>query len=386
MPTLLEQRKEAVEAARAIAEGVKAAGRDNLTPEEMAAVNAKLDLVKELDGKIAKARESEDLMSQIEGLGRRSGNSRGFLALSGAGRKAMAGKITERMRGLSEVAGMKALLPSGEVGVGIDIVHTNPIAEGRPAPDLLSVIPVVQHDSPRYTYLRQNNRTNNAAPVAAGDLKPTSSYGLAQVDGQLTVVAHLTEPINKYWLEDNEALGRFVGDELLYGINEALQQQILHGDGAGPNMTGLLNTSGIQVQPAVAGDLLGTLRAGITNVETLGHTPGVYVLNPLDWAKVETTKAAGTGNYLLDTGPVDRAARRLWGVPVALSLGITPGTAVLIDTNAVAVDTDHSGIRVEWAVVADDFARNQLRARCEGRFNLSVYQPAAIVKITLPTG
>ena len=58
---------------------------------------------------------------------------------------------------------------------------------------------------------------------------------------------------------------------------------------------------------------------------------------------------------------------------------------MLIDTSAVAVDTRSLGVQVKWSEsVSDDFEKNMLRARCEGRFGVSAFQGAGVVKVTLP--
>lgn len=415
MTTLTEQRREFIAAAKAIALRAKAAGR-GLTAGELAQVNEKLDGVKKLDEQITQAKSSSDLLARIGALpdgweehydndndngtngkgyttvngmpfdpSSGSGPSAGYLNLTAAGRKSLGNRVAGQMGRASVAAGAKALLPSGEVSTGVELVTTSPVALGKIIPGLLSVLPVVQHGGPRYQYLRQTARTNNAAPVASGGLKPTTVLGLTRITGDLVVVAHLSEAIDKYWLEDSAALQQFVGDELLYGLNLALENQVINGNGTAPNMTGLLNTSGVLVQAAIAGDLLGTYRSAVTSMETTGQNPSVFVTNPTDWARVELTKASGTGDYLIDSSPVDRAARKLWGVPIALSTSIAAGTALLLDTASVALDTDRSGIRVQWSEnVSDDFNRNQLRARCEGRFGLSLYQGFGACKITLP--
>ena len=46
------------------------------------------------------------------------------------------------------------------------------------------------------SYLRQSVRTNAAAPVAVGAVKPTSTYSLESVPVQLQVFAHLSEAVD----------------------------------------------------------------------------------------------------------------------------------------------------------------------------------------------
>jgi len=71
-------------------------------------------------------------------------------------------------------------------------------------------------------------------------------------------------------------------------------------------------------------------------------------------------------------------------VPVVTANALAVGTAVVFDNDSLAVDVGPGGIETRWPDSnADDFAKNQLRARVEGRFGLDVYHPAGIVKATL---
>ncbi|WP_156911362.1 hypothetical protein [Arsenicicoccus bolidensis] len=51
--------------------------------------------------------------------------------------------------------------------------------------------------------------------------------------------------------------------------------------------------------------------------------------------------------------------------------------------DSIVLDTDVNGIDLTWGTQDDDFSRNQVRARCEGRFEVTTFQPAAIVKATI---
>jgi HK97 family phage major capsid protein len=163
-----------------------------------------------------------------------------------------------------------------------------------------------------------------------------------------------------------------------------LVSQVINGAGTGENLTGLGSTSGIQTQAFVTNTFL-TTRTAVNKLELLGVEGQAFVFHPTDWLAVETTTVGTGGAYLLaEAGaPIDRIARKLWGVPVVLSTAATPGTAYLLGQDAVALFTDDQGVRVEWAMVSDDFSRNQVRARCEGRFALAVARPMGVVKIAL---
>ena len=69
---------------------------------------------------------------------------------------------------------------------------------------------MVQHSSPEFAYLRQTTRTNNAAVVAEGAVKPTRVYTVAKLPNSLVVVAHLSEGIPRFWLIDQVSLETFI--------------------------------------------------------------------------------------------------------------------------------------------------------------------------------
>ena len=57
----------------------------------------------------------------------------------------------------------------------------------------------------------------------------------------------------------------------------------------------------------------------------------------------------------------------------------------MLAADAIAVDTDTQGVGVQWSENSnsDDFAKNLIRARCEGRFATSVYSPLGVVSADL---
>ena len=53
----------------------------------------------------------------------------------------------------------------------------------------------------------------------------------------------------------------------------------------------------------------------------------------------------------------------------------------MLAPDAVVVDTDTIGVGVQWSETsnADDFSKNLIRARCEGRVTTSIYAPLGVV-------
>lgn len=269
--------------------------------------------------------------------------------------------------------GQKALATGSPVFVDTELTVA-PIPMGRPATSLLDILPVKQHGQPAYRYLRQSVRDNAAAVVAEGETKPTSTYTIVPIDGSLSVVAHLSEGVPRYWFVDAVELRKFVEQELAYGIQTAVESKVL---------ADINGTSGIQTQ-AYATSPLVTLRKSLTKLEAFGFSPAGIVLHPLDWESVELQVASTNAIEHMNL-PYDAASRRLFGVPVVVANVEASGTGHVLATGAVGVDTDTSGVLLQWSEVsnATDFETNTVRARCEGRFGTSVYQPMGVVKADL---
>ena len=85
----------------------------------------------------------------------------------------------------------------------------DPVALGKPANSLLSVLPVTQWPTDQFAYLRQTVRDTKADIVPEGDVKPTSQYTVERVPDELDVVAHLSEGVPRFWFQDNPSLLQF---------------------------------------------------------------------------------------------------------------------------------------------------------------------------------
>ena len=64
-------------------------------------------------------------------------------------------------------------------------------------------------------------------------------------------------------------------------------------------------------------------------------------------------------------------------MPIVATVSEAAGVAHVLATDAVVVDTDSQGVGVQWSETSntDDFAKNLIRARCEGRFGTSLFSP-----------
>ena len=379
--------------ARAIAEKAQGERRD-FTTQEKTEYDAAMAKAKSYLGQIKTLKSDENILAQAKALAAQIGppvdekgnrldgfsgggaiKAKGRVGLSGKAGKELASRIADRM-----VDGQKALLPAGTAHAGVPLLPE--IVElGHPSNTLLDALVALPAPGPTFKALVQRQRDNNAAPVAEGQTKPTSVFGLEEVEVNLEVLAHMSEPTPRYWFEDNDALQVFVQDEMVRGLRDALEGQVLTGDGTRPNLQGVLTTSGVQVQSFTT-DVARSVRSAITKLEAAGHEDNhVIVLRPEDWEAAETARAEGSGQLEAVANVTQRAQRTLWGVPVVVSNALPAGTGLVIDREAVVVYSDNV-VDVRWSeTVADDFQKNLVRARVESRYAALVTKPLGVVRV-----
>ena len=281
--------------------------------------------------------------------------------------KNMAAGISNRM--ITGEFGQKALAPSGAAVISQGFTD-DPLPLGKVLNGLLDVLAVQVQTTAEYGFLRQSVRTNNAAAVADSAVKPTSVVSLVRVEQSLSVIAHLSEGIPRYWVTDNSALEQFVNSELEFGLLRAVESMVVADVNA---------TSGIQTQ-AWSTSIAQTLRKSLTKLEVAGYTPGAILLHPSDFEALELLMS--TTNAVEHVGlPYSASQRVLFGTPIATSVSATAGVGHVLAADAVVLDTDAQGVQVLWSESSnsDDFSKNLLRCRVEGRYGTSVLSPLGVV-------
>ena len=238
------------------------------------------------------------------------------------------------------------------------------------------------------TYYSETTGSSAAAPVAEGALKPESSAVWTPVTTQVRKIAHFTDP-SKESLDDFAGFQQLVTRSLMSGLLSAENSQLLTGDGTGINLLGLVNAAGILTYaPATAEARILSVRRAITVLQqgsSFDLQPTALLINPLDWEKIQTTLAAGSGEFLDDgaaaTGMTPAGQPTIWGVPVGITNRMTVGTMLLGNFP----DASMCWMRERPSIFIDPYsqsASNKVRMICEERLALGVVRAPAMVKIT----
>ena len=359
-----------IEDSKAIVAVARKAGRD-LTTVESAAIDANLKRVEMLK----KSEQTTATVNAFFGRKHDDINTGGQLALTGRGAKALSDQIIAGIR-------TKANFPAAGVQITSDLLMPGIVEQSQPLPSILNALPV-RTVPVSYTYLRQlpgtAGRDMNVAVVPAGTKKPVSTVGIESVSQTLSVLATLSSPCNEMDLRDNSNLGAFVTSQLIDGLRQEWEQQIVNGDGTAPNLRGLLNTSGILTQ-ALVSDATATVRRAITTLQGSGMVPAFAVLDAATWELIETQANLSPAALGYRGIQVDSQTQRLFGLPVVLSNILPAKTGLVIAQDSVVVDTD-GVLDVKWSDADGGFASNTLTARVETRIGLSVTRASGVVKI-----
>jgi HK97 family phage major capsid protein len=224
--------------------------------------------------------------------------------------------------------------------------------------------------------------TNNAAPVSENpaSAKPSSNMVWDSTTAPVATIAHLIK-CSRQILDDAAMLESEIDNGLRYGLGLEYEEQVLLGSGVGLNLNGLVTQAtaysnpGVNIQAETAIDRLrvALLQVALTNNEADG-----IVLNPIDWADIELTKNT-LNNYVI-ANPFAMAQPTLWGRPVIDTASMTANSFLVGAFRAGATFYDREDVNVVIATQNnDDFEKNMLTIRCEGRGALAVKRPDAFV-------
>jgi len=349
-----------------------------LSPEELARIrelNAEIDRLEDIRRMAEKARRNPHCVDGV-GVSLSSPASRAAAVVSSSPASRWAAAVANRVFDAAKQVGVKAIV-SGSIEIPT-LISTDVALPDRPDRLIDLLVDRQTIETNEFEFLRQTARSTQAAPVPDLAQKPVSTYTITPVIDRARVIAHLSEPIPERFFADYGSLMQVLENEMAVGVLDALEAQIVAGDGTGENMVGVINTPGITVVP-FTGDVLTTLRKARTAFQVMHEKPTGWVLHPADAEALDLLREDASGSFLA-AGP--GLSNIIGAIPVVVSTSVPPGTALLGDWRQVRVfvredmrlDADRSGA---------NFERNQVILRAEGRFGIGVLRPQAIAVVHL---
>lgn len=228
-------------------------------------------------------------------------------------------------------------------------------------------------------YVQEVNTTLNAAFVGEGASKPESQFDFELKQIHVGTVAHFTR-VSKQFRDDAPYLVNLINNRMLFGVRQKLNSEIILGNGSVPNINGIVGVASNHTAftPTAAETIFDGIRRMIAAVEDTEFMPTAIVMNPADVVKMDLIKD-GNNNYIA-ANPRTGASATAWGLPVIRSKRIPAGKAMVADFATACTLWDRESVGVEmFEQDADNVTKNLLTIRAEGRFQVTVEHPKAIV-------
>ncbi|KRA58179.1 phage major capsid protein [Rhizobium sp. Root651] len=300
-----------------------------------------------------------------------------------------AGKLSGGSRGAIRIQADRAAITTANTTVGTGRSPGTSLVPGARVPGIFGLperqmtirdlILPGQTASNNVEYVKETGYTNNAAPVAETTAKPYSDLTFDMASAPVRTLAHLFKA-SRQILDDAPALRSYIDGRARYGLRFVEENQLLNGSGTGQNIHGLVPQATAFAPAFTDADQTGIdrLRLAILQVVLAEYPATAFVLNPIDWAKIELTKDAG-GNYIIGN-PQGSLTPTLWNLPVVSTQAMAAGEFLTGAFSYGAQIFDRMEIEVLLSSENDkDFETNMLSIRAEERLALAVYRPESFV-------
>jgi HK97 family phage major capsid protein len=188
---------------------------------------------------------------------------------------------------------------------------------------------------------------------------------------------------SKQVLGDHAALQAQIDTLIRHKVLSRLENRIVNGTGGQGKINGLLNQA-LAFTPTIGTTPADIIGESMVRQANAGYMPGIVLLNPMDWFRIQITKKQTEDEYIFGspTMPVPPA---LWNSAVVASPSVPEGSGMTIDPGFVTVlDREQLSVVVSNSH-ADFFVRNLVAILAELRAGLEVLDASAVYKFSLNT-
>lgn len=243
-------------------------------------------------------------------------------------------------------------------------------------------------------YIRENSLNNAAAFVAEGGQKPEAAWDLVEVDAAVKKIAVIGRVTDEFFM-DYDATRDYINTRLGYMVGIKEDNALLNADGTGNQITGILQTVGIQTQVQGGDTVLDMILKAIVKIRSVGFfEPDAIVMNPNDLQNIRLMKdragnylAPGGGGTTNQFGAAINMADVIWRLPVVSTTSIAQGTCLVGAFRLGSTIFRRMGLTIETTNSdASDFQYNRIAVRAETRLALAVFRPLAFCVCTGANG
>lgn len=278
---------------------------------------------------------------------------------------------------------INSAVTTGGGGSGlVDVAPVDPdIGDlGRRSFDVLSLFSKGKTQTSPVPFTRQTVRDNQAGTVAEGAAAPESNYEWSRDEAAVRKISHIVH-VTEEMMADSSLIQSELDNEMIYGLDEKREYQLIAGDGVGENLKGT-NTWATDFAAAEGlpdANRIDRLRLGLLQLAIGGVFGTGILLNDVDWAGIELQKD-NNGQFIYGN-PSQGTARRLWGKDVALTLALSANEWQVGDFRRAATYYERDGAEILFSSEhGTNFVDGMITAKGTLRAAFADKRPHAIVK------
>ena len=220
------------------------------------------------------------------------------------------------------------------------------------------------------TYIQQTAKAD-ATFVGEGEAKTEYELKYQEVSKQVKKVASIIK-ISKEMLTDLPFMQSEVNGDLMLGVENAIENQLLNGTGLTVNLEGILAnattfTAGTFAGTVINANLADVIRVAVANIQSANFNATHVVLNPVDVAKLQLTKTT-QGEYTYPMFYMDpmTAEVKIAELSIISTNYMTAGTFLVGDMSKDNLRMRET-MNIQMGYVNDDFKLNLVSILCEAR-------------------
>jgi HK97 family phage major capsid protein len=249
-------------------------------------------------------------------------------------------------------------------------------------------------DASQVRYVNEGTALSGAAGVAEAGAKPESTLAYSEVTEPVKKIA-TSLTVSDELFEDAPSVESYLNSRLGLFVNIETERQLLRGGGTN-ELSGLVGRSGVNVysRGTVDNNAVALLKVAANTRGSSNLEVDSIVLHPSNWLSTRLLQDSA-GQFLGGgpfTGPYGNggvassttfSASPLWGLRVALSSVVGPGTAIVGSFSQGARIWFRGGLTVESTNSHDDYFTHDLVAiRAEHRLALGCFRPSAFTVVS----
>lgn len=253
-------------------------------------------------------------------------------------------------------------------------------AVARPI-QLIDIIPVSPTSQAAIKYMEETTRTHGAAATAEGGDYAESTFVFTERNSPVEKITD-SVPVTDEQLTDVPMMQGYINSRLIFGIRQKLDSLSYTGDGASPNIRGIINVAGIQTQAKGADPVPDAFYKAMTKVRVVGRAvPTHHVMHSTDWQNIRLLRTAD-GVYIWGS-PSEAGPERLWGLPVVQNEARAAGNGMTGSFLPSWISLfELAGVDVQVGFVGSQFTQGKRTVRGDMRAALAVTRPAAFCDVT----